>query len=214
MLLARSEFRNLQKQSRLRIALVGMSNSGKSTLGRQLGKELGFEFFEVDSAINQSLGIHSLEESANWLGHPFEEKYLKNRETYLQLEEQHTRIEFSGTRNFVLDTTGSIIYGSQSLLDWLAQHYLIVGLGVSETLCNLLAETYFQMPKPVIWGSEFDPGPHEEPLQALKRCFPSLLQNRTRLYQRLSDVEIAAELVREGNLDATRILNEIESKLP
>jgi shikimate kinase len=39
------------------IALVGMPGSGKSTVGRQLARQLGFDFVDSDTVIEQKLGM-------------------------------------------------------------------------------------------------------------------------------------------------------------
>jgi shikimate kinase len=39
------------------IALVGMPGSGKSTVGRQLARQLGFDFVDSDTVIEQRLGM-------------------------------------------------------------------------------------------------------------------------------------------------------------
>ncbi len=40
------------------ITLIGMAGVGKSTLGRILAKNLGFEFIDVDDLIKKKIGSH------------------------------------------------------------------------------------------------------------------------------------------------------------
>lgn len=214
MLITKQEFAERLEHNRLRIALVGMSNSGKSTCTTLLARETQFAHFEVDEAINRALGIANMEQAATWMGYPFDEKYAEHKRRYLSLEQQFTTTEIPTDENFVLDTTGSVIYGPKSLHDWIQSNFLIVSLKVSEKLCQILINDYFTRPKTVIWGSEFSPAPDEDPIEAMKRCYPQLLANRSQLYSELADVEISAETARDPGLTASQFLTEIKIQLP
>ena len=190
-----------------------MSNSGKSTCTSLLAGESGFSFFEVDEAINRELKIETMEQAAAWMGYPFEETYPENKRRYLELEESLTRVEIPKNHNFVLDTTGSIIYGTESLRKWIQSHFLVVGLKVSAALCEVLITGYFHRPKTVIWGEEFQPLPDEDGIEAMKRCYPALLNNRALLYTELADVQVPAELARSPELNADQLLEAIQQEL-
>ena len=155
MLVTADEFRKRLDHGQLRLALVGMSNSGKSTCTALLASELSFDFFEVDEAINSELGIDSMAAAAEWMGYPFEPNYSSNKRRYLDLEARFSRVKIPD-QNFVLDTTGSIVYAKREILDWIRENFLVVGLRVSEELCQTLIEDYFAHPKTVIWGKEFE----------------------------------------------------------
>ena len=213
MLILQRKFDELLENKKLRLALVGMSNSGKSTSSKVLKEEAGFEVFEVDEAINSALGIRSMTEAAEWMGYPFDEKYTENKRKYLELEEANTRVEIPLESNFVLDTTGSIIYGSQNLQNWLSQEFLIVGLRASSEILTQLIDDYFTNPKTVIWGSEFEQRTDESGKEALCRCYPQLLENRSVLYEQLSDVQVPAELARSPSLTAESFLSAIRNQL-
>ena len=208
-----TQFRDRLANDQLRMALVGMSNSGKSTCTNLLAAEMDFAFHEVDEAINESLDIQDMRQAAAWMGYPFEERYAANKKLYLEREAEFTRIPLPENRNFVLDTTGSIIYADQSLLDWIRENFLIVGLKVSKELCQTLVDDYFVHPKTVIWGDEFSPRPDEEGIEALKRCYPDLLKNRAIRYRELADIEIPAEVARDPNLNSELLFSCIESAL-
>ena len=45
----------------MKILLFGVSNVGKSTIGKQLAKKIGFRFYDLDNEIKTRLGI-TLEE--------------------------------------------------------------------------------------------------------------------------------------------------------
>ena len=213
MMITLEHFRDQLAENRLRLALVGMSNSGKSTCTNVLSKELNFNSFEVDQAINSALNIGDMTQAAQWMGYPFEPRYAENKRRYLALESQYTRAVVPDDRNFVLDTTGSIIYGEKELLDWIRNNFLIVGLKVSEKLCNTLVEDYFIHPKTVIWDTEFSPMPGEDGIETLKRCYPTLLKNRAKMYSQLADVEIKADISRDPNLDSKGLIAAIEQAI-
>ncbi|MEC9093326.1 MAG: hypothetical protein VX438_11505, partial [Planctomycetota bacterium] len=174
----------------------------------------GFKSFEVDQAINQSLEIQSMEQAARWMGYPFEAGYPANRARYLELEEIHTRVDVPPLGNFVLDTTGSIVYGSEELRRWIGETFLVVGMKVSPTLAEILIRDYFAQPKTVIWGDEFSVAADETGIEAIKRCFPVLMANRTKVYSEMADLEIDAEFVRNSTLTDTNLLGKIREKLP
>lgn len=213
MLLTQNEFDRALERQQLHLALVGMSNSGKSTCSGLLTTQAGFKSFEVDQAINQQLNIDSMELAARWMGYPYEEKYAANRSRYLELEEQLTRID-PPNGNFVLDTTGSIIHCSEDLKSWIRKNFLVIGLHVHDDLLQTMVSDYFARPKTVIWGDEYRPFPEETPEESLKRCYPRLLNNRASRYQELADVEVSATLARSPELTAQQLLAEIRSALP
>ena len=213
MKISSDEFDSRLQANELRLALVGMSNSGKSTCTNLLAREMGFAFLEVDESINRELKIETMEQAAEWMGYPFEPDYPINKQRYLDLEEELTRIDVPSGANFVLDTTGSIIYGSVNLRNWIQSNFLVIGLEVTENLCQVLINDYFDRPKTVIWGSEFQQLDGEDGIEAMKRCYPILLKNRSKLYAEMSNVGISAELARDPSLNSQQLLNAIRDQL-
>lgn len=214
MLLSKTKFDELRSLKQLKVALVGMSNSGKSTTTRVLQRDAGFEKFEVDEAINCELGIVDMDAAAEWMGYPFDERYAERKREYLELEAKYTKLDQVIGGNFVLDTTGSVIYGDTELHEWMRNHFLIVGLAVSSALIKQLEKDYFTQPKTVIWRDEFQQLTDESGKDALCRCYPTLLENRSVEYQALSDVMIPAELARSPELTADDFFAAVRFHLP
>ncbi len=214
MILSKTRFDELRSGNQLKIALVGMSNSGKSTTTNVLQREAHFAKFEVDEAINGSLGIDNMDAAAEWMGYPFDDRYADRKREYLELEARFTRLEIPVGRNFVLDTTGSVIYTDTELHDWMRGQFLIVGLEVSTALLEQLERDYFTQPKTVVWRDEFTQLPNETGRAALCRCYPQLLENRSVEYHALSDVMIPSELARSPQLTADDFFAAVRFRLP
>lgn len=214
MILSKASFDELRSCNQLKIALVGMSNSGKSTTTNVLQREANFAKFEVDEAINGALGINDMDAAAEWMGYPYDDRYADRKREYLELEARFTRLEIPVGRNFVLDTTGSVIYTDTELHDWMRGEFLIIGLEVSIALIKQLEKDYFTQPKTVIWRDEFIQLPNETGKEALCRCYPKLLENRSVEYHALSDVMIPSELARSPQLTANDFFAAVRFKLP
>src|SRR3989344_2291780 len=93
-----AEFDDAMRAGELRIALVGMSNVGKTKAGRALQKTGNFEHFEIDADIRRSLGLTSMDELADWLGLPGSLGYLEREKKYLELEKMYTISEYFAPR--------------------------------------------------------------------------------------------------------------------
>ncbi|MDG2468919.1 MAG: hypothetical protein P8M80_06545 [Pirellulaceae bacterium] len=213
MKMTRDEFDKRNRENRLHVALIGMSNSGKSMTASKWNSELGFSVFVVDEAINRSLGLATMSEAANWMGYPFEEHYQERKNRYLSLEREFSKVAIPVDNNFVLDATGSLIYGDSGLLDWVREHFLVVGIDVGERFINEMVEDFFENPKAVVWQSEFKPLDDELDTQALRRCYPRLLKNRSLGYERLADVQISADLTRDPEITGAELLSIIREEL-
>src|SRR3989344_3836068 len=62
-----AEFDDAMRAGELQIALVGMSNVGKTKAGRALQKTGNFEHFEIDADIRRSLGLTSWQTGSDCL---------------------------------------------------------------------------------------------------------------------------------------------------
>jgi len=71
MQLSRAEFESLYKDGTLRVALIGMSNIGKSYTGMRLATDYDMSLIEVDKLIWQELGQGSMDDFAAWQGQPY-----------------------------------------------------------------------------------------------------------------------------------------------
>ena len=193
MQLTRDEFDKKYKNGTLKIAFVGMSNIGKSFRAEELEKEKNFEKFSVDDFIGQSLAVDGINDLASWMGFPYDEKFEKNQAEYLKKEAFYTQNalkDFQGGKNFVLDTTGSVVYLDEETLNFLKDNFLIVGFKVPENLLEDMVENFFKTPKPIVWGKHFNQQDGESKKEALKRNYPHLLKWRSARYEKLADVSL------------------------
>lgn len=215
MRMTRSEFENHLKNNTLKIAFIGMSNIGKSFWSTSLAEEKGFEIYHVDDAIQEVLHLTDMREMAAWMGYPFQPQYEKNSKRYLEIEHKKTiSANFSDEGNFVLDTTGSVIYLDTSVQEFLKKNFLVICFDVSTQMLKRMQELYFIEPKSIIWGEHYLPFPEEEPIDALRRCYPWLLKHRMKKYRELADVIIPGELSRMEGLELERFLEIIALSLP
>jgi shikimate kinase len=79
------------------IALVGMPGSGKSTVGRQLGAQLGLHFVDSDSVLEQRIGM------------PIREWFTRHGEDSFRDLEQEVIAELSQHPQAVLATGGGVV---------------------------------------------------------------------------------------------------------
>lgn len=210
---SRKAFQAAHKSGNLKLAFIGMSNAGKSTRAKMLRNKGGFVWHNVDELIQNELALGSMDAMATWLGYPGSPEYEKNSEIYLQLENKYTREVALDTRegSAIIDTTGSVVHLMDTTLKILRDNACVVHLAVSPKSVHELADRYFALPKPVIWGEYFSQEPQETVEQALRRSYPTLLQARLRKYERLAHVTLHAERI--YSLDVEGLLLEIEKRL-
>ena len=192
--ITRAEFDERFENGELKIALVGMSNVGKSHRGEELEAEQDFYRISVDDFIGGRLEIESIESLADWMGMPYASQFKKNQATYLEAEKDITVSALDRApagKNFVLDTTGSVIYLDAVARAYLEKNYLVIGFEVPDNMVPNMVETFFREPKPLIWGDFFKPLPGESNMEALRRCYPLLLKWRAAQYKELSDISLS-----------------------
>lgn len=117
------------------------------------------------------------------MGMPYDERFAANQNRYLEVEERITStVEPAEGKNFVLDTTGSVVYLPQPVLNSLRDHYLVVHFYISDEMITEMIENYFKNPKPVVWGNAYNRREEEDGDQALRRyvLFRSTQENLTR----------------------------------
>jgi len=220
-----AEFDQALKEKTLRIAFIGMSNCGKSFRSFQLRDEYGFDMVSVDEEIEKriepeltALGYQGIQGMAEWMGFPFDERNRKNEQRYLDIEDDVTaNVKFPlspAKANCTLDTTGSVIYLSQSTLEKLKHSYLIVHLEASDDILDIMTENYFTMPKPVVWGTAFNQKEGENGMDALRRCYPGLLRLRREKYNQLAHVVIPASISRGYGVNIKQFVDILRKKLP
>ncbi len=191
MKLTRTEFDNALNGQELHLALIGMSNIGKSITARRIAASGLFKNIEIDSLIGEELGLPDMQALADWMGFPWQDGYAERAQRYLEAESALSLGDF-GTGNQVLDTTGSVIHIANEKKNALSDRYLCIYLEAQQSDIDRLAELYFAHPKPTIWGQYYQLNTGEEPRHALLRCYPHLLEARAKLYADLADVTIPA----------------------
>jgi shikimate kinase len=186
------------KEKRSRLALVGMSGSGKSFWTKKLAAA-GWRSFCCDDLIEQRLaprlavgGYAGINGVAAWMGWPNSATYAQREAEYLA-EEIGVMDEFlnnlerdsSGTP-IVLDTTGSVIYAQNNILMRLRRHMTVVHLAHSDDEQRMLVERYLNDPKPVLWRGTFHVKDQETPRETVARCYPLLIAARRKSYETLA----------------------------
>lgn len=200
----------LHKEKRSRLALVGMSGSGKSFWARKLATA-GWKSVCCDDLIEQRLaprlaaGGHSgINGVAAWMGWPNSATYAQREAEYLA-EEIAVMAEFlnhlekdSSGAPIVLDTTGSVIYTQNNILMRLRRHMTVVHLANTENEQRTLVERYLNDPKPVLWRGTFHVKDQETPLETVARCYPLLIVARKKSYETLAHCSVVVSELRAG----------------
>ena len=196
------------KNSPLRIALVGMSGAGKTFWTRRLA-DTGVAAISSDDRIEEKLaarlaagGFSGINGVAAWMGWPDAATYAEREAQYLSeeistLQEILDQLERDPHQPLVLDTTGSVIYTGNHLLERLRKLMTVVYLAASDKEQQLLIERYLSDPKPVLWRGAFVPQPGENPRETVARCYPHLLAARRQSYAALAHIELPVGRLRE-----------------
>lgn len=178
----------------LRLSFIGMSNAGKSYRSKVLEKELGFLWYQVDEEIQKALGLEDMAGISSWLGHPTSSGYKEREKEYLTLEQKFTEEAAMQTngKNFVFDTTGSVVHLPSSTLAILKENCLLIHLQIEEKQIFSMIEKFFLEPKPVAWCDYFSLQLDESNEDAIRRCYPALLAERLKRYKILAHITIPA----------------------
>jgi shikimate kinase len=207
------------------VSLIGMSNLGKTFWGRKLSSELGFEYWGVDDYIEQQLkpeleelGYEGIQDMSKWLGQPWEEQYSQNSQRYLQLEEEGMRqalelVEKEKVKNLVIDTTGSVGYISEAVLEKMRELTTVVWLKTPEGHQEQMFRQFRENPKPIFWGESFERKEGEGVSQALARCYPELLKVREGMYRRWAEVSLSYEKFGQYENSAQWLREQVEKEL-
>jgi shikimate kinase len=205
----------LDKGKRYRLALVGMSGSGKSFWTKKLAAA-GWRSVCCDDLIEQRLaprlaagGYAGINGVAAWMGWPNSVTYAQREAEYLaeeievmdqflnDLEKETSGLEKnpSGTP-IVLDTTGSVIYAQKNILMRLRRHMTVVHLTNTESERRVLVERYLNDPKPVLWRGTFHVKDQETPRETVARCYPLLIAARSKSYETLAHCSVQVSELR------------------
>lgn len=215
MILTKSEFQKKIETQSLNIAFIGMSNAGKSFRSTELEKNCDFDALHIDQEIEKELALKDMNEMAKWMGYPFEDHYDERSKKYLELEKKHTKsANIHSDKNFVLDTTGSVIYHTNETYKFLQENFLIILLDTPEERVLEMEKQFFLEPKSVYWGDSFSITKGENQIDALRRSYPQLLHDRISMYRNWADIVIPAEVSRYEGLSIKRFLEIITFALP
>jgi len=192
----------------LRLALIGMSGSGKSHWAKNLAV-LGCPTICCDDQIELRLapvlksgGYSGINGVAAWMGWPDSATYAERQSQYLSeeinvLDEVLTDLEKDSKRELVLDTTGSVICTGNHILHRLRRNMTVVYLAASREEVELLIQRYLKDPKPVLWQGVFQPRPGETPHDTVVRCYPRLIEARRLSYEALAHLTVPTLTTRE-----------------
>ena len=201
----------------LRLALIGMSGSGKTFWTQKLAVA-GFPSVSCDDRIEARLqphlaagGYEGIGGVASWMGWPDSPHYAERESHYLReeiavLDEILSALAREKDQPLVLDTTGSVIYAGNNLMLRLRRQMTVVYLAASPEEQQLLIERYLTNPKPVLWRGAFQPRPGEAPRDTVARCYPALIAARRQSYEALAHCTIPIRVLREAALDASAFL--------
>ncbi len=217
-----AKFDELFKSSQLRFSVIGMSNVGKTRRAKSLVDEPSLNFSHVccDDLVEAKLrpwldgkGFRGVNGVAEWMGQPYDARYAETQQLFLKFEEEAMLgIDYSAKKNILVDTTGSVIYLSDNALRQLKENTIVIYLEATEDVKRLLFERYISNPKPVVWGGSFNCRSGEPGLDALKRCYPQLLEYRASRYSLLADITIPHPVLRDTS--GRQFLDEVRKRLP
>jgi len=214
MKLSRAEFDAQYAAGTLKVAFIGMSNIGKSYTAMRLATKYDFNLIEVDKIIWENLGHDSMEAFAQWQGHPYTEGYEEREKHSISLETQATRKALkTELRNPMIDTTGSVIYTDEDVLDALRQDYYIVYIEAIEDHLERLKVQYFKQPKPLIWAGHYETLEGKTKTESILECYPKLLTSRGTAYAKLADVTLPSTIILNPNVSIEDIYEALKPAL-
>jgi shikimate kinase len=203
--LSSKQFQELLQKNKLVLSFIGMSNIGKTYWSERLSK-FEFRHFNCDDLIEKKLfselyvlGYSGINDVSLWMGQPYEKRFKENQRKYLNFEKEAMEDIFAELKNtkqnVVIDTTGSFVHLNEKTCLELKERSLIVYIKATDSMREKMFERYVEDPKPVVFGDIFNPQEGESGAKALRRCYPILLENRSKLYEKYADVIIPCEFI-------------------
>lgn len=208
---------NTESQKPLRLALIGMSGSGKTFWSKRLAAA-GTPAISCDDRIEARLarklsagGYEGINGVAAWMGWPDSATYSEREAEYLAeeiavLDEVLSELERDPSKALILDTTGSVIYAGNHLLLRLRRQMKVVYLAATAEEQQLLIERYLTDPKPVLWRGAFQPKRGETPHETVKRCYPALIAARRQSYEALAHSTLHVAELRDAAIEAEQFI--------
>jgi shikimate kinase len=145
------------------IFLVGPMGAGKSTVGKQLAKALGRDFYDSDKEIERRTGV-----SISWI-------FEMEGEAGFRLREQKVIDELTELKNIVLATGGGAVLAEQNRRALRSRGYVVY---LSASVEQLLRRTNKDKNRPLLQT--------DKP----KDTIVDLMAERAPLYQDVADIEL------------------------
>ena len=137
--------------------------AGKSTVGKQLAKALGRDFYDTDKEIERRTGV-----SISWI-------FEMEGESGFRQREQKVLDELSQLKNIVLPTGGGIVLPEENRRMLRSRGYVVY---LSTSIEQLLRRTNKDKNRPLLQT--------DNPRETVK----ALMAERTPLYQGVADIEL------------------------
>ena len=137
--------------------------AGKSTVGKQLAKALGRDFYDTDKEIERRTGV-----SVSWI-------FEMEGESGFRQREQKVLDELSQLKNIVLATGGGIVLAEENRRMLRSRGYVVY---LSTSIEQLLRRTNKDKNRPLLQT--------DNPRETVK----ALMAERTPLYQGVADIEL------------------------
>lgn len=177
---------NMQK-----ICLLGMSGVGKTYWSIQL-EQLNYHRISCDELISDRIVKNLSDEKdftlalGDWLGYPWNADFIDKEKIYLDYEQQFMKelSEQELPMPVILDSTGSIIYCPDSILQKIKDNFLMVYLSLTEEKKTELLNSYLQQPRPILWQGYFSSKAE------IAENYLNLIETREKLYKKYAQVEI------------------------
>jgi shikimate kinase len=200
-----------------------MSGAGKTHWSQKLAAA-GLRVISIDDRIEKKLGPElaaggyiGIGGVAAWMGWPDQPAYRERERKYLTAEiesmnEVLNEIEASGGEGILLDTTGSVVYAGDEICRRMQALTTVVYLAVPAAEEENLIARYLSDPKPVLWGDQFEQRPGESAKDAVARCYPQLIANRKKLYERYANRVVSLAKLEGMRLDARGFLELLDAQ--
>lgn len=202
----------------MKLSLIGMSGSGKSYWSKKL-ESIGFLRICCDDLIEQKLskelvklGYKGTQDVSRWMGQPYDNRYKQTSKKYLMFEKKIMEsiikiLESEPKKDIVVDTTGSVIYTGEHILQSLRKLTRVIYLNVPESVKKDMYLLYLRDPKPVLWGRSFKRKKGETDYEALARCYPKFLQYRSIRYQQYAHLSMDYFTLRKPDFETSDFLD-------
>jgi len=200
-----------------------MSGAGKTHWSQKLAAA-GLRVISIDDRIEKKLGPElaaggyiGIGGVAAWMGWPDQPAYRERERKYLtaeieSMDEVLNEIEASGGEGILLDTTGSVVYAGDEICRRMQALTTVVYLAVPAAEEENLIARYLSDPKPVLWGDQFEQRPGESAKDAVARCYPQLIANRKKLYERYANRVVSLAKLEGMRLDARGFLELLDAQ--